>query len=136
MECNLRARRGTSTRVAMRLGRLGIQQQRSEQAPAAGAGGELQLLRTLRRAAAALTPVAFDPGPQRPRLGSFVEAVEGKGAASALFLHPVCVDAIPRAPAPTVIRSCDPADAWIVTAGPLAPAGARRARVDLRGAVI
>jgi hypothetical protein len=122
----------------MHLSRLEIKRGRG--APAAPAvEGELQLLETLRRAADALTPVVIDPGPERPRIGTFVDAVEeaGPGGPGALILRPVPAGAIPQMLAASVaIRSCDPDDAWMVTAGAISAVDGDAARVELRGAVL
>jgi hypothetical protein len=120
----------------MRLSRLDIRHEGEAPAPPAAAG-DLQLRGALRKAADALTPVAVDPGPQFPRLSTFVDDVDGDGPDGALILRPVPAAWIPAAPASTVVlRSCDPSHPWMVTASGLRAAGADAARVDLRGATI
>jgi hypothetical protein len=97
----------------------------------------LDLFATLRRAAEALTPVVIDPGPEFPRVSTFVDAVTGIDPQSVLLLHPVSADAIPARPGRNVIvRSCDPDELWMVTGFRLDAIGDHTARVDLRGAVI
>lgn len=101
--------------------------------------GELPLVETLRRAAEALTPVAVDPGPQYPRIGTFVDAVveAANDSHAALVLRPIPPEAIPASPAATVaIRSCDPLDPWVVSASSLVAVAGNAARVCLRGASI
>jgi len=122
----------------MRLSRLYIRQRR-EAPEAPGAAGDFQLLvRTLRSAAEALTPVAIDPGPQFPRVSTFVEAVDDDvSGRAALVLRPVSPEAIPAVASSRVtVRSCDPAEPWMITAGRLQACGARAARLDLGDAVL
>jgi len=121
----------------MRLSRLGIVRG-SRGSPAKPApAGDANLASALRRAADLLTPVVVDLGPPFPRMGAFVDSIEGDEGDGTLVLSPISADAIPpAAEQPVTIRSARTSDPWVLTAPRLYATGARTARVDLGGACI